>query len=719
MAPFVSLDSQAFWHPPVLVPGTAAAKHIRRLEEKRQPVAVRQVPQTSSLAHGRQAHSPRSQPWTSIDVISIPSDDESEISDQNEFDAEGTLYEQIAGESDPDEPLPLISALVASTAAARQDCYEFTEDFGEQLDGSQRADDSDDLACPVASPPTTSAPDAEAAPPNSNSSTFQRPSPLISAMLLSVPTWSCQEDEAHQRVTFQNSSLSWRAAFRHILRNLRGQHQYRQIHPVHSNRGAEDVYEDDGGSQNDGCLHHVAQPALAFPSTADSSCGASFDCRSSSEGEAVKQPCMDQSDPRGLRPETPASHGRARGTRRKARVDDKGHSRSDELNRDEQCGSQGPRGTRTKHNLRPHPSKKLFFGEYTNGEDDHLPASKRRGAPVPASRRRDAQRDSEVPRVRGRSRACAEQRAKEGNAATAAAVTGLSHAAIAMYEEWPLSDATLNSHGPLPVEHMIAKSTQVTKRVAKALDRQREPESECDSPADTLPTTLSVLATKHGDGGEGDYGRRWSATVISLGNRKRFPAMDAPCLAAPVLLLDPDLPEDPGCRAALEDLRDLALQRGQCHLGVPVLLEDPLGRVGHEGHPAPGGHLYHPVRHFRDAHRARHAHHGRAVHPVHLVQDHPGVLDSPDSPAPLQAPADQGSRARPEDQEVQAVQVYRGNCAWSDTSDSESQKEHTKENADKYGDFFIGQLTGRCTGPLRWDGLGSRSACRVPAARSP
>ncbi|PWI64120.1 hypothetical protein PCL_12647 [Purpureocillium lilacinum] len=72
---------------------------------------------------------------------------------------------------------------------------------------------------------------------------------------------------------------------------------------------------------------------------------------------------------------------------------------------------------------------------------------------VPASRRRDAQRDSEVPRVRGPPRARAGERRKEDNAG-AAAVTDPSHAAIAMYEEWPLSDAILkcvNDNGTLTV----------------------------------------------------------------------------------------------------------------------------------------------------------------------------------------------------------------------------------------------------------------------------
>ncbi|KAK4078000.1 hypothetical protein Purlil1_12151 [Purpureocillium lilacinum] len=118
--------------------------------------------------------------------------------------------------------------------------------------------------------------------------------------------------------------------------------------------------------------------------------------------------------------------------------------------------------------------------------------------------------------------------------------------------------------------------------------------------------------------------------------------MDAPRLAAAVPLLDPDLPEDPGCRAALEDLRGLALQQGQCHLDVPVLLEDPPGRVCHGGHPVPGDHLCHPVRRFRDAHLVRHAHRGPAFHPFHLVQDHSWVPDPPDSAAPLHAPADRG-----------------------------------------------------------------------------
>lgn len=37
-----------------------------------------------------------------------------------------------------------------------------------------------------------------------------------------------------------------------------------------------------------------------------------------------------------------------------------------------------------KDNLRSHPSKKRFFGDFADGEDDdHLPGSKRRVAPVP------------------------------------------------------------------------------------------------------------------------------------------------------------------------------------------------------------------------------------------------------------------------------------------------------------------------------------------------
>ena len=309
------------------------------------------------------------------------------------------------------------------------------EDSREELDGSQRAGDSDDLACPVASPPTTSAPDAEAAPPNSTSSFLQGSSAHISPMLQSVPTRSYQEDEAHQHVDIPNQFAFVASGIQaHTSQSPRSTRSP-SIQPDHPHRGVEGVHEDDGVSQNDGGLRLVAQSALAFTSAEDSSCAAGLDCRSSNEGEAVKQPSMGRSDRRRLRLETPPSHGRAQGPRQKARVDG--------LDQDKQCGSQGQRGTRTKHNLRPHPSKKRFFGECTDDEDeDHLPACKRRGAPVPASRRRDAQRDSEVPRVRGPSRARAEQRRKEDNAG-AATVTGPSHAAIAMYEEWPLSDAIL------------------------------------------------------------------------------------------------------------------------------------------------------------------------------------------------------------------------------------------------------------------------------------
>lgn len=261
-------------------------------------------------------------------------------------------------------------------------------------------------------------------------------------MLQSVPTRSYQEDEAHQHVDIPNQFAFVASGIQAHTSPSPRSTPLTSFHPDHSNSGAGDVYEDGGGSQNDGVLRHVAQSALAFPSAVDSSCGASLDCRGSKEGEAVKHLSMGQSDPGDLRPETPPSHGRARGPRRKARVDGQGDCRSDELNQDKQCRSQGQRGMGTKHNLRPHPSKKRFFGECTDSEDDHILASKRREAPVPASRRRDTQRDFEGPRARGPSRARRENRGKEDNAG-AATVTGPSHAAIAMYEEWPLSDAIL------------------------------------------------------------------------------------------------------------------------------------------------------------------------------------------------------------------------------------------------------------------------------------
>ncbi|KAK4073562.1 hypothetical protein Purlil1_13024 [Purpureocillium lilacinum] len=446
MVPFISLDSQAFWHPPaVSVPETAAAKHIHLFEEKRQPVAVRQAPQTSSLLHARQGDSPKPRPWTSIDVISVPSDDESDIGEHVDFDADSSLYEQMAGESESDESLPSISALVASTAAARQDCNEYAdlqEDSCEQLDDTEIAGDSDELACPIANRPTPT-PDPEAAPQNLISSIFQASSPPISPMLRPVPTPSCQEDEAHQHVDMPDQFALVTSGTQAPASQSPRSTPLLTCQPDHSNRGAEDVHEDDGGFQSDGGLRLVAQSALALPSAVDSSCGASLDCRRPNERETDKHPLMGQSVSRRLCSSTPRSQGRAREPRRNVGVDGQGDSQSDKLGQDKQLRSQGQRSTRTGHNLRPHPSKKRFFGECMDGEDDgHSLASKRRRAAVSASRRRDAQRNSELPRVRGPSRARGEKRGKEDNAG-AAAVTDPAHAAIAMYEEWPLSDAIL------------------------------------------------------------------------------------------------------------------------------------------------------------------------------------------------------------------------------------------------------------------------------------
>lgn len=70
--------------------------------------------------------------WTLNDVISISSDDESDVDDGDEGDTDDGSYEPEVGESHPDDTLPSISAIASSIATARQN---HTEDTGKQWQG--------------------------------------------------------------------------------------------------------------------------------------------------------------------------------------------------------------------------------------------------------------------------------------------------------------------------------------------------------------------------------------------------------------------------------------------------------------------------------------------------------------------------------------------------------------------------------------------------------
>ncbi|KND93007.1 hypothetical protein TOPH_02388 [Tolypocladium ophioglossoides CBS 100239] len=377
-------------------------------------------------------------PWPSIDVISIPSDDESAFGVHSDVDADGSLFENIARESAPDESLPPLSALVASTATARQNKVKRTENSPEGFDGSEIAGDSDGLGCLVASQPNP-APETELASPTSASGSSQRCSPPLSPSSQRTPTPSHEDELHHQRSDSPNlPAFATKSNHSHASQSPRST----PLLPsqfVHSNSAPEDEHED-GDSLSDSGLRIVAQSALALPCTAQSSC-ASFDRSSSFGKDAEKYPVADQFVPVGCSSTPPPQ----RQTQGMSRVTGEGGQSANQFNepdQDEQRGLDRQRGCKTKHNLRPNPPKKGFYGEGTDSEDNHLLASKRRRALIPAPRRRDARRGSEQLQGPKLHRAGKVKRGTGGNARSTR-TDNPAHAAIAIYEEWPLANAVL------------------------------------------------------------------------------------------------------------------------------------------------------------------------------------------------------------------------------------------------------------------------------------
>ena len=118
-------------------------------------------------------------------------------------------------------------------------------------------------------------------------------------------------------------------------------------------------------------------------------------------------------------------------------------SQPDRVGEDGRRRSYRQRAAGNRRTLRPLQVKRHLTGERTDdGEDEYVPARKRRKFTAPILRQRNAQRDARLPR-RSRPRAARKQKRWRGDDALSANTEALAYPAITIDKEWPLPDAVL------------------------------------------------------------------------------------------------------------------------------------------------------------------------------------------------------------------------------------------------------------------------------------